>query len=474
MKFLLSSLALVGIVSASYSNNYQCKSVDKRVTNSWCQTNCLALDGAFYSHPACFIDYRDRTIHTVCECEEYQYHAHRETENKVKEEEYSKEKMMMDKVNEYEKKEKPKDEKYYPEVEEYSYDCVSVDPRSTDKWCKFNCLALDGSFNKHPACYVPSYSKKTVHNVCKCSKGSYPQEPEVWPKEPEVWPGEPEVYPEEPEVYLEEPEVWPEEPEVYPKELEVYPEEPEVYPKEPKAWPEEPKVWPEVWPEEPEIYPEEEPEVYPEEPKEMNQYKCVSVDPRSTDKWCKVNCLALDGSFNKHPACYMSSYSKKIHNVCKCTKGEYEPEMKDKYPVEKKPKMPKKSPEMPPKMMKKNKTYMAYKCNSIDERATDKWCRTNCLSLDGLFNGHPACFKTYNKKTVHTVCKCAAHKKSPEPKPSSYTCKSWAKEYSIQDACVKFRGEKYYGKSNVTFKKCYSGKDCELKCCDPVRHQYYR
>eukprot|EP00121_Abeoforma_whisleri_P004935 Awhi_evm1s4464 len=66
------------------------------------------------------------------------------------------------------------DIKYYPEVKEYSYDCVSVNPRSTDKWCKVNCLALNGSFNKHPACFISSYSNKNVHNVCKCSKVAWP------------------------------------------------------------------------------------------------------------------------------------------------------------------------------------------------------------------------------------------------------------------------------------------------------------
>eukprot|EP00121_Abeoforma_whisleri_P000812 Awhi_evm1s720 len=121
MKFILSSLALVGVASASYYNNYECTSVDKRATNYWCQTNCLSLDGAFNSHPACFIDYRDRSVHSVCQCEEYQYYAHRETEKEEKV-----------KVGKYEKEEKMPKEKY----EEDSYECISVDPRSTDKWCK--------------------------------------------------------------------------------------------------------------------------------------------------------------------------------------------------------------------------------------------------------------------------------------------------------------------------------------------------
>eukprot|EP00121_Abeoforma_whisleri_P009306 Awhi_evm1s8554 len=48
----------------------------------------------------------------------------------------------------------------------------------------------------------------------------------------------------------------------------------------------------------------------------------------------------------------------------------------------------------------------SYKCVSVDKRATDKWCQTNCLSLDGVFNDHSACFVDYSYKTAHTVCKC--------------------------------------------------------------------
>eukprot|EP00121_Abeoforma_whisleri_P000021 Awhi_evm1s20 len=67
MQSFFGLVALVGVVSASKS--YECFSVDKRADNYWCQQNCLDLEGRFNEHPACFVDYEDRSVHTVCQCE---------------------------------------------------------------------------------------------------------------------------------------------------------------------------------------------------------------------------------------------------------------------------------------------------------------------------------------------------------------------------------------------------------------------
>eukprot|EP00121_Abeoforma_whisleri_P006367 Awhi_evm1s5789 len=65
-------IALVGAVAASSTYEYpqySCVSVDKRADDYWCNKNCLDLDGNFNDHPACFIDYSEKSVHTVCQCE---------------------------------------------------------------------------------------------------------------------------------------------------------------------------------------------------------------------------------------------------------------------------------------------------------------------------------------------------------------------------------------------------------------------
>eukprot|EP00121_Abeoforma_whisleri_P015445 Awhi_evm1s14231 len=72
MQSVVVIIALVGAVAASSTYEYpqySCISVDKRADDYWCNKNCLDLDGKFNDHPACFIDYSEKSVHTVCQCE---------------------------------------------------------------------------------------------------------------------------------------------------------------------------------------------------------------------------------------------------------------------------------------------------------------------------------------------------------------------------------------------------------------------
>eukprot|EP00121_Abeoforma_whisleri_P004066 Awhi_evm1s3668 len=62
-------VGIIGLVSVASASTYDlnCLSVDPRSTDYWCQENCITK-GKFNDHPACFIDYEDKSVHTVCQC----------------------------------------------------------------------------------------------------------------------------------------------------------------------------------------------------------------------------------------------------------------------------------------------------------------------------------------------------------------------------------------------------------------------
>eukprot|EP00121_Abeoforma_whisleri_P012607 Awhi_evm1s11639 len=213
--------------TATEGNGLQCVSTDPRSNDSWCNQNCLDHNDEFNNHPACFIEDKDETVHTVCQCKptlnsstvtlttdlvsgncknaysviRLEYGPDRQCHSDIKVSRKEKEKGTCHSSGD------PHTKTFDNAMHDWgNYDyvnifkgcdlmvlgkhnltnaidteqpivggtgnglqCVSTDPRSTDYWCNQNCLDHKDEFNNHPACFIED-KDETVHTVCQCTQ----------------------------------------------------------------------------------------------------------------------------------------------------------------------------------------------------------------------------------------------------------------------------------------------------------------